>query len=472
MKRRFNRTQRNYIIAGLCMILVIMGVGYAAFQSQLKISGTSNITSDFAVRITSINPNSIVGGAADKSEVTTHTDTTATFGTTLQKPGDSITYDVVIENEGNIDATLKTITKTDTSNSAILFETSGVNEGDELGVGETATMKVKVTYNPSVTSQPENLESSLKVTLDYEQSNGGSVGPGPGGDQTIGGQDVEIVSSGDGLYEDSYEAGRLIYRGQNPNNYITFNGETWRIIAKETDGTYKIIRNDVLAKRVFDEANHRSTANNSYCTSPQYGCGVYAAVEGTFSSLSGSQSGTVTEDSSIKIYLNDDYYVKNINATAKGQMTSHSFNIGAVEWLNQSGAEADSIEKNIEGEKKHTWTGNVGLANVSDILRASTNPLCTSATTSYGDSDACNSNYLLDKGSASSLHYWTINASSYESGGYSYRVWYGYVNSSVARVYNASAFSSYSNAPRPVIFLKSDTALNGNGTLEDPFTIV
>ena len=61
MKRRLNSRQRNYIIAGLCMILVIMGVGYAAFQSQLKISGTSNISSDFAVRITSITPNSIVG---------------------------------------------------------------------------------------------------------------------------------------------------------------------------------------------------------------------------------------------------------------------------------------------------------------------------------------------------------------------------------------------------------------------------
>ena len=469
MKRRLNSRQRNYIIAGLCMILVIMGVGYAAFQSQLKISGTSNITSDFAVRITSITPNSIVGGAADKSEVTTHTDTTATFGTTLQKPGDSITYDVVIENEGNIDATLKTITKTDTSNSAILFETSGVNEGDELGVGERATMKVKVTYNPSVTSQPENLESSLKVTLDYEQSNGGSVGPGPGGDQTIGGQDVEIVSSGDGLYEDSYEAGRLIYRGQDPDNYITFNGETWRIIAKEADGTYKIIKNDVLANRAFD--NQDRTASSTYCTSTS-GCGVYAAVEGTFSSQSGSQSGTVTEDSSIKIYLNDDYYVNNINATAKGQMIPHSFNIGAVERLDESGAEADSISKNIAGEKMYQWTGNVGLANVSDILRASTNPLCTSATTSYGDSDACNSNYLLDKGAASTLRYWTINVSSDESGGDSVRVWNGYVRSSIARVYRDAASNGPYNAPRPVVFLKSDTTLNGSGTLEDPFTIV
>ena len=280
-----------------------------------------------------------------------------------------------------------------------------------------------------------------------------------------------VVTEGDGLYEDIYEEGRYVYRGQNPDNYIMFNDELWRIIAKETDGTYKIIRNDVLAKRAYDEANHRSTENNSYCDNPSSGCGVYAAVSGTFSSPSGSQSGTVTEDSSIKIYLNDDYYVNNINSTAKGQMTSHSFNIGAVERLDQSGAEADSIEKNIVGEKMYQWTGNVGLANVSDILRASTNPLCTSATTSRGDSDACNSNYLLDKGSASSLYYWTIDASSYESGGRSSGVWSGSVNSSRASVYNYTAYSSTS-APRPVVFLKSDTTLNGSGTSEDPFTIV
>ena len=255
------------------------------------------------------------------------------------------------------------------------------------------------------------------------------------------------------------------------DNYITFNGETWRIIAKETDGTYKIIRNDVIANRAYDEKNHRSTVNNSYCTNPQWGCGVYAAVEGTFSSQSGSQSGTVTEDSSIKIYLNEDYYTNNINETAKGQMTSHSFNIGAVEWLNLSGAEADSIEKNIAGEKMYQWTGNVGLANVSDILRASTNPLCTSATTSYGDSDACNSNYLLDKGAASTLRYWTINAGSNEQGGFSSGVWRGHVASSDANVTTINAYGS-AFAPRPVVFLKSSTTLNGSGTSDDPFTIV
>ena len=471
MGRKFNSIHRNYIIIGLCAILVIMGVGYAAFQSQLKISGTSSISSNFLVRITDIQ-STVQSGSASDAMTPTHTDTTATFKTNLVSPGDSMKYEVTIENQGSIDAVLKTITKTDTSNSAILFETTGVNEGDELKAGESTTMIVTVTYNPAVTSQPGDLESNLKVELDYEQTGGGSVEPGPGGNTTtIGGQEVEIVSSGDGLYEDEYEPGRLIYRGQNPNNYIEFNDELWRIIAKEADGTYKIIRNDFLANRAYDEANHRSTENNSYCTNSRYGCGVYAAVSGTFSSPSGSQSGTVTEDSSIKIYLNEDYYTNNINSTAKGQMISHSFNIGAVENLNQSGSQADSIEKNIAGEKMYQWTGNVGLANVSDILRASTNPLCTSATVSCNGTNECNSNYLLDKVSASTLYYWTINAYSREYGGNSIGVWSGYVNSSVANVDYDSASYSFDSAPRPVVFLKSDTTLSGSGTSEDPFTI-
>ncbi len=287
----------------------------------------------------------------------------------------------------------------------------------------------------------------------------------------IGGVDVTPVTEGDGLYEDEYEEGRYVYRGSNPNNYIMFNNETWRIISKEADGTYKIIRNDILASRAYDEANHRSTERNTYCDDPNWGCGVYAAVSGTFSSPSGSQSGTVTEDSSIKLYLNDDYYTNNINSTAKEQMISHSFNIGAVENLDESGAEADSIEKNIAGEEMYTWTGNVGLANVSDILRASTNPLCTSATTANNTFTACNSNYLLDKGEASTLCYWTINAYSNESGGSTY-AWIGTADSSYAGVYNGNTYYGSHGAPRPVVFLKSDTTLSGSGTESDPYTIV
>ena len=42
-----------------------------------------------------------------------------------------------------------------------------------------------------------------------------------------------IVTSGDGLYKDVTEEGRCIYRGSNPDNYIKFNNELWRIIRSE-----------------------------------------------------------------------------------------------------------------------------------------------------------------------------------------------------------------------------------------------
>ena len=472
MKRRLNRTQRNYIIVGLCMILVIMGVGYAAFSSQLRISGTSNITSNWSVKITDIQ-SKVVNGTPTNASEPTHTDTTATFRTTLTSPGDTMQYDVTVSNEGDIDAKLDKITVPESTNPAIGFEVKGIEEGSLLEAKQTALLTVTVKYN-DVTEQPSNLTADLEVTLDYSQAPEGYVPPAPS--ESIGGQDVELVESGDGLYEDSYESGRLIYRGQNPNNYIIFNGETWRIVAKEADGTYKIIRNDILANRTYDEANHRSTENNTYCQQPQYGCGVYAAVSGEFSSPSGSQKGTVTEDSSIKIYLNDDYYVNNINETAKEQMTSHSFNIGAVERLNNSGAEADSIEKNISGEKMYQWTGNVGLANVSDILKASTNPLCKSVTDNYGklmqDSPVitCDSNYLFEIPDMTG--YWAINASSGESGGASSNAWCAARGSGIVGMAYLNAYNADASAPRPVVFLKSSTTLSGSGTLEDPFTIV
>ena len=279
-----------------------------------------------------------------------------------------------------------------------------------------------------------------------------------------------VVTTGDGLYEDEYEEGRYIYRGSSPNNYIMFNDELWRIIAKEVDGTYKIIRNELLATRTFDESYHRTTEKNSYCQNPSNGCGVYAAVDGIFTSPNGSQSGTVTEDSSIKIYLNDDYYVNEINETAKNQMAAHLFNIGVVEQLNNGSS--DSIEKNIAGEKMYTWSGNVGLVNISDILKASTNPLCTSASYSAmeGEGNECNSNYLLDRGNASESFYWTINAHSFESGDYSHFAWYGSLINSDEAVGGFTA-NATNITPRPVVFLKSSTTLSGTGSYDDPYQI-
>ena len=62
----------------------------------------------------------------------------------------------------------------------------------------------------------------------------------------VGGIDVPVVTSNDGLYADTYESGRHIYKGTNPDNYIYINGEMWRIVSVESNGSVKIIRNKPL----------------------------------------------------------------------------------------------------------------------------------------------------------------------------------------------------------------------------------
>ena len=169
MRQRFNRRQRNYIILGLCSILLVMVAGYAAFRTQLTINGTSNISSEWKVLITDIQSSVLKGNATD-AETPSHTDTTATFKTNLVSPGDSIQYTVTVENQGSIDAVLKTIQKSDSNNNAIIFEITGIEQGDTLKAHETTTFNVTVTYNRDVTTQPDNLTSDFTITLNYVQA--------------------------------------------------------------------------------------------------------------------------------------------------------------------------------------------------------------------------------------------------------------------------------------------------------------
>ena len=418
MKRRFNRTQRNYIIAGLCMILVIMGVGYAAFQSQLKISGTSNITSNWSVKITDIQ-SKVVNGTPTNALEPTHDDTTATFRTRLTSPGDTMQYDVTVLNEGDIDAKLDEITIPESTNPAIGFEVKGIEEGSLLRSKETAMLTVIVKYN-NVTEQPSDLTADLEVTLDYSQAPEGYVPPVTG--PSIGGQPVEIVESGDGLYEDTYESGRYVYKGANPNNYIEFdNGEVWRIISKEADGTYKILKNELLPEQAWDTSNSNNWARPA----------------------------------TLNTYLNGEYY-NGLDSSIKNNIVSHTWGIGSVIWNN------DDLAAQIASEQGTTWNGNIGLIVVSDYLRANSDMAnCGTAKTNNTNYKTCrNTDWMYISGS----YWWTISPDAVRFN----NVWSVY---DVGHLSSNYAYRS-GNAPRPAVYLKSDITLSGSGTSLDPFKIV
>ena len=421
MRKKFNSTQRNYIIAGLCMILVIMGVGYAAFSSQLKISGTSNITSNWSVKITDIQSKVISGTPANASEPT-HTDTTATFRTTLTSPGDTMQYDVTVSNEGDIDAKLDKITVPESTNPAIGFEVTGIEEGSLLEAKQTAILTVTVKYN-DVTEQPTDLTADLEVTLDYSQAPEGYVPPVTG--PSIGGQPVEIVDSGDGLYEDTYESGRYVYKGANPNNYIEFdNGEVWRIIAKEADGTYKILKNELLPEQAWDSSN----------------------------------SNNWIRPATLNTYLNGEY-LSSLDSSIKDNIVSHTWGIGAPSTEdNQEG----EINKVIEDEKEIIWNGSVGLISLSDYALANSNVAnCESMMDLSMNSEMCRTtNWMYISGS----YWWTISPDD----DYSISVSYVYDDGTL-HISNADRSD---RAPRPAAYLKSDITLSGSGTSLDPYKIV
>ena len=168
--KKVTRTQKSWLIIGLCLIVLFMAIGYAAFATNLTITGTSTITSTWDIRITDIQVTDIKNGATQAEEPAVTSNTTATFKTNLTSPGDSMTYEVIVANEGNIAAKLDKITISDENNPAILFQVDGINENDVLGEHSTTTFNVIVTYNPSITTQPEKTTSTLKVSLDYIQN--------------------------------------------------------------------------------------------------------------------------------------------------------------------------------------------------------------------------------------------------------------------------------------------------------------
>jgi len=581
--RSYDRRKKNNIIIGtLCAVVLLMAVGYAAFQSVLNIKGTSNISSNWNILITNVTSKNIIGGASNVEDPKWE-NLTATFKTSLTAPGDSIEYDITVSNKGNLNATLDKITLSDPNNEAIIFTTSGLTEGDTLAAGQSTVLTVKVEYNKNITSQPESTEGTLDVTLDFVQEGKeinspiknpanveitsieptnivglASVAQEPTyyglnanlktnltnqtdsleynitiqnqGDEdavltgltvneenkiatitstgvtegqtlqgngttvmkvkvakspeaptgtvesdlnvsleytsngTIGGSSAASqliatsVTTGDGLYQDEYEEGRYIYKGANPDNYITFNNESWRILSVENDGTLKIMRKDSIGNMPWDTTNTttgRNNANNTYCqisSGTYYGCNAWGKMEGTWTN--GSKTGTVTQDASLNTYLNNDYY-NSLNSESQNLIQTHTWGIGPVTFNNTD------LSAQIASENGTTWSGNIGLMSTSEVLRANTN------TSQCGKLSSNNSTYSKCKTTnfiiPTSSDLWIISPGAKYSREVFSVASSGYVSNGIASI------TSYGVAP--VLYLKSDITLSGEGTETNPYTI-
>ena len=312
----------------------------------------------------------------------------------------------------------------------------------------------------STTSQPSNITSDLEVTIDYEQATGEE---GPAGNTAlIGGNTVSVADSGDGLYADEYTSGRYVYRGSNPDNYIEFNGELWRIISKETNGTYKILRNEVLPEEMaFDSQGARTTGYCSQGNAPSYGCNAWSSTSNMVGSpaefVNGPYRGSVDKDSEMLTYLNGEYY-NSLSSGAQGLIVNNTWNVGGIfgEESNPNG----EIELALEEEKAYQWNGKVGLINETDYLNANSNQsLCSSGMGFNSNLETCvTTDWMYIPGT----YWWSLSPIA----GISNRV-FGVGNDGDVSNHRAR----YSDGVRPAVFLSSSLSLSGSGTQSDPYRI-
>ena len=269
----------------------------------------------------------------------------------------------------------------------------------------------------------------------------------------IGGVRIPVVESGDGLYVDDTRAGRYVYRGSNPNNYITFSGEIWRIISVEKDGTIKIIRNEDIGKIPFDSKGFRDSTSNgaggTYCAYSSKGCNAWA-INSNFDT--GNYNGTVLKDSELSIYLNNEYY-STLNYEIKNNIQNYNWKIGYVEWWN------NDLSTQITNENMITWNGKVGLISTSDYLNANSNiAQCgTFALTNDNVSICTTTNWL-----STNYWYWTISPRKNALD-----------DVLIIKEYIIQGFHPDDDAVfvRPAVYINSGISLSGDGTQSNPYTI-
>ncbi len=461
MRRR--KRKNTIIIGSLCAIISVMVVAYGVYGSFLKVDGTTSISSNFKVLITNIESKDKVGEASDDGDPKFE-NLSATFKTNLVSPGDSMTYEITVANQGNVNAALDKIDITKKVNKAINVTYDGITAGDKLDAGTEKKFTIKVEFDSSVTTQPKDTNITFDMKLEYvEEGQDNNKSTTTTDVLVFGGQSIQLVTSGEGLYADEYEPGRYVYKGKNPDNYITFNGENagWRIIGIETDGTIKIMRASTIDKQIFDIAGARKTG---YCSKQDelwIGCNVWAITPeyDNNSALSNGLKGAVEADSTLKTYLNGSYYEGlTSNKTA---IQNHQFYYGPATWNNEN------LSDQIASEKKYSANSYVGIMQASDYIR------------SNADSASCGTLKLVITNSCTSTSYMSVSDSSQQY----YTITPTYNSSANPRtnsshmitVYNRGLYdnngSLNSCGVLPTIYLKSDTELSGKGTGEDPFTI-
>ena len=274
----------------------------------------------------------------------------------------------------------------------------------------------------------------------------------------------------DGLKKDNTPDQNIRYYGSNPNNYVLFNNELWRIIGVFGNNV-KLVRSESLGSLSWDSSE--SSVNEGWGVNEwsqadlkNYLNTMYYGGDTTVTCYDGQNKKEVTCPTN------------KLDETSKSLIDKHTWNTGAIDYntrtntlafyKDERGKQTGKICNGGAGcndtvERTTEWTGYIGLPYATDYAYASSESVCETNMQKQDSSNAyiCKNNNWM-QGSK-----WAYYFSPYAHGTFAGNAWSvsgaGYAN----RTYAAS-----SRAVAPSIYLKSNVIIeSGKGTSTDPYIL-
>ena len=250
------------------------------------------------------------------------------------------------------------------------------------------------------------------------------------------------------------------YEGKNPNNYIWFNNEYWRIIGVFDSASHgvsgknlvKIIRADVLDGLAWDKSNTNNwnTSSIKLLLNGAY----YNAQDGTNSGYCYGYSTTAT--------ANCDYTKRGIQAGYRGMIAGVTWHLGGYSSASATSSAFYGYERGttVYSGRPTSTTGYIGLMYPSDYGYSVLSSNCARTTNlgSYSSATCAGQSWLYGKG-----YEWTLTPGSSSS----YNVFRLISNGNLVN-YNADrGFGS-----RPVLYLDASVyKIDGDGSLNNPYIV-
>lgn len=171
-----DKKKKKMVITTLVCVLLFIAVGYALLTQAIKVGVEGTLNGVWDVYISDIKLKNSTGRAQEVNPASVSNKVNANFEVDLYMPGDSVEYEVTVKNDGNIDATLRTVTTNATNTNEDIRFTHTIKQGEVLKKESETKFTFKIVFDERATTLPTNSDPiEVTMKLDYLQNTGNSL---------------------------------------------------------------------------------------------------------------------------------------------------------------------------------------------------------------------------------------------------------------------------------------------------------